>query len=62
MRPEHLNGMKAKSLNKKFKDRNFAANVSRELIDDITKTGLERSEFFAIAIEAMQGIAGEIGF
>jgi putative nucleotidyltransferase with HDIG domain len=60
MRPEKLNGMKASSLNKKFKDRNFAAKVSREFISDIEKTGLEKSEFFRIAIEAMQGISGEI--
>ncbi|MFC1810524.1 HD domain-containing protein [Patescibacteria group bacterium] len=61
MRPEKLNGMKAKSLNKKFKDRNFAAKVSREMINDIEKTGLERSEFFTIAIQAMQEISDEIG-
>lgn len=61
MRPEKIDGMQAGSLNKKFKDRGFAANVSREMIDDITKTGLERSEFFTIAIGAMQGIADEIG-
>jgi len=60
MRPDKLSGMKASSLNKKFKDKNFAANVSRELINDITTTGLERSDFFNIAIEAMQGIASEI--
>jgi uncharacterized protein len=61
MRPEKLNGMKASSLNKKFKDKNFAAKVSREFIQDIEKAGLEKSEFFALAIEAMQGISGEIG-
>ena len=62
MRPERLNGMKAKSLKKKFKDKKFAAAVSRELIGDIEKIGIERGEFFTIAIEAMQGIADEIGF
>lgn len=61
MRPEKLAGMKASSLNKKYKDKNFAAKVSRELIADIEKTGLERSKFFALAIEAMQAIAPEIG-
>ena len=61
MRPEKLQGMKASSLNKKFKAKHFAANVSRELIQDIEKVGLEKSEFFTIAIEAMQGIAEEIG-
>jgi len=61
MRPEKLNGMAASSLNKKFKDKSFAANVSREFISDIEKTGLEKSKFFEIAIRAMQSIQSEIG-
>jgi hypothetical protein len=61
MRPEKLEGMKAKSLNKKFKDKSFAATVPREIIADIEKTGIEKSEFFNIAIKAMQNISGEIG-
>ncbi len=61
MRPEKLEGMKASSLNKKFKDKSFAAKVSRELISDIEKTGLEKSKFFEIAIRAMQKISSEIG-
>ena len=60
MRPEKLKGMKASSLNKKFKDKSFAANVSRELIADIEKIGIEKSKFFEIAIKAMQSIASEI--
>lgn len=62
MRPEKLNGMKASSLNKKFKDKSFAANVNRSLISDIEKAGIEKSEFFTLAIEAIQEIAEEIGF
>jgi len=62
MRPEHIEGMKPKSLNKKFKDKNFAAKVSRELIADIEKTGIEKSRFFEIAIQAMKEISSEIGF
>ncbi|OIO45702.1 HD family phosphohydrolase [bacterium (Candidatus Gribaldobacteria) CG23_combo_of_CG06-09_8_20_14_all_37_87_8] len=62
MRPEKLAGMKANSLNKKLKDKSFAQNVSRELIADIEKAGLEKSKFFEIAIQAMQSIAPEIGF
>jgi len=61
MRPNKLEGMKASSLNKKFKDKNFAAKVSRELIADIEKIGMEKSTFFQIAIEAMQSISSEIG-
>ena len=61
MRPDKAEGMKAKSLNKKFKDKGFAANVSRELISDIEKTGLEKARFFEISIKAIQEIATEIG-
>ncbi len=61
MRPEKLNGMKASSLNKKFKDKSFAAPVSREFIADIEKAGIEKSTFFDLAIAAMKGIAVEIG-
>jgi len=60
MRPAKLDGMKASSLNKKFKDKKFAANVSREFIDDISNVGMERSAFFSVAIEAMQSISSEI--
>lgn len=61
MRPEKLEGMKASSLNKRFKEKRFAASVSRELIADIEKIGMEKSRFFEIAIRAMQSIAQEIG-
>lgn len=61
MRPEKLAGMTASSLNKKFKTKAFAANVSRELINDIEKTGLSKNEFFEIAIKAIQDIGREIG-
>ena len=60
LRPEKLERMKASSLNKRFKEKSFAANVSRELISDIEKIGLEKSRFFEIAIKAMQEIAEEI--
>jgi uncharacterized protein len=61
MRPEKLEGMKTSSLNKKFKDKSFAAKVSRELIADVEKTGLEKSKFFEISIKAIQDISSEIG-
>lgn len=63
MRPDKkLEGVKVKSIKKKLKDKSFAAKVNRDLINDIEKTGLDRSEFLQIAIDAMKGIAGEIGF
>ena len=61
MRPGKLDGASVKSLTKKLNDKSFAANVSRECINDIEKTGLERREFLEIALDAMKGIASEIG-
>ncbi|HDR04034.1 MAG TPA: HD domain-containing protein [Candidatus Marinimicrobia bacterium] len=54
-------GTKVSSINKKFKDRSFAASVNREFINDIEKVGLEKAKFFEMAIGAMSEIADEIG-
>ncbi|MCF7830873.1 HD domain-containing protein [Candidatus Gracilibacteria bacterium] len=62
MRPEKFQGASVKSLTKKFKDKSFAANVSREFINDIEKVGLERGEFFQLALDAMAEISDEIQF
>lgn len=62
VRPTGLEGMKAKSVRKKMKDKSFAAKVSRE---DITtgaeELGADLSEHIQFVIEAMQGITGELG-
>lgn len=54
--------VKVKSVTKKFKDRSFAALVSR---DDIAtgaeELGLEVSEHVGVVLEAMKGIASELG-
>ena len=54
--------VEAKSVRKKMKDKAFARNVSR---DDITKgaaeLGVELEEHIAFCIEAMKGIAKELG-
>ncbi|MBN2417552.1 HD domain-containing protein [bacterium] len=61
VRPDKtIAGAKAASVTKKLKDKSFAASVSREYINDIEKTGLERSAFIAMAIDAMTGIKDEI--
>jgi len=63
MRPDKkIEGAKVKSLNKKFKDKSFAAKVSREFINDIEKTGLTRAEFFEISLNALSEFAEELGF
>ena len=60
MRPNKFEDMQVKSLTKKFKDKAFAANVNRDFINDIEKAGLERGEFFKIAIDAIYEIKEEI--
>ncbi len=62
MRPDKkLEGAKVKSLKKKFKDKSFAAKVDREVIRECEKLDLELSEFLEISLDAMKGIADEIG-
>ena len=55
MRPTGLEGMDAKSLNKKFKDKKFAAGCSRDVIRrGAEMMGVELSELFDATIAAMQ--------
>ena len=55
MRPTGLVGMDAKSLNKKFKDKKFAAGCSRDVIRrGAEMLGMELSELFTKTIAAMQ--------
>lgn len=61
IRPEKMNGMKPKSLKKKMKAKAFAASVSREIIRECDKIGLELGEFFTIAIASVSAIADEVG-
>lgn len=53
--------VKPKSVVKRMKEKAFAASVKRENILECEKIGISLDEFAAIAIEAMAGIAGEIG-
>jgi len=61
VRPSRMEGMDAKSLKKKMKDKAFAASVNRETIGECQKLGLEPAEFFTIAIAAVAGIADKVG-
>ena len=55
MRPTGLEGMDAKSLNKKFKDKKFAAGCSRDVIRrGAEMLGMELPELFTRTIAAMQ--------
>ena len=53
LRPTGYEGMGAKSLKKKMKDKAFAASVSRENIKECEKIGLPLDEFLDLAIRAM---------
>jgi predicted hydrolase (HD superfamily) len=46
---------------KKFKKKDFARAIDRQLIYDIEKTGLTLEEFVEIALKALNEISGEIG-
>lgn len=63
LRPDKkIEGVKIKSVMKKFKSPAFAAKVSREFIRDAAEhAGMELNEFIGISIEAMANIAEELG-
>lgn len=61
VRPTRMQGMEAKSLKKKMKDKAFAASVCRETIKECEKIGLELGDFLTLSIGAITGIENEVG-
>lgn len=62
MRPTKLEGMKVKSVKKKFKSPSFAAGVNRQVIEEGSKMmGMDLSEITQIAIDAMRENSSEVG-
>ena len=61
VRPTRMQGMEAKSLKKKMKDKAFAASVCRETIKVCEKIGLELGDFLTLSIAAITGIEHEVG-
>jgi len=62
VRPDKkLSSVKLKSVKKRWKEKRFAAGASREGMAVCSELGLERDEFLGVALEAMQGIAAELG-
>ena len=53
VRPTGMEGMEAKSLKKKMKDKAFAASVNRDTIRECEKLGLTLDEFLTLSIAAM---------
>ncbi len=62
VRPEGINGMKVKSVKKKFKDSSFARGVNRDEVNQgVEELGVEFAEHVQLVIEAMTEIQDELG-
>ena len=61
VRPDKLSGLTAKSVMKRFREKSFAAGVNREQLTQCREIGLDLEEFISLGIEAMKGIAAELG-
>jgi len=61
VRPDKLNGLTTKSVMKRFREKSFAAGVNREQVAQCQEIGLELEEFIGLGIEAMKGIASDLG-
>ena len=62
VRPDKkLDGLTAESLMKRFGEKRFAAGARREQIAACSGLGLGLGEFVALGLEAMQGVAEQIG-
>jgi len=62
VRPDKkLAGVEARSVMKRFKEKSFAAGANREQISQCSELGLELDEFIELGLEAMKGIAADLG-
>ena len=62
VRPDKkLEGLTTKSLIKRFGEKRFAAGADREQIAKCREIGLELEEFIELGLEAMKGIAEDLG-
>ncbi len=63
MKPDNLQTLEARSVNKKLKDKKFAEKVSREDIElGVSEMGVDRDEHIQFVIDSLRPIAGELGF
>jgi putative nucleotidyltransferase with HDIG domain len=56
-----LADVKAESVSKKFKDKDFARGAERDRILVCEQIGIPRNEFFEIALSGLKEVAGQIG-
>lgn len=62
VRPDKkLASVEAKSIRKRFKEKSFAAGANRENIAKCDEIGLELDDFIQLGLDAMKGVAGELG-
>lgn len=61
MPSKQVSDLKVQSIQKKFKKKDFARNVSRERVDFCQKIDLDRTRFFELGLMAVQSIAKDIG-
>ena len=58
---KRLKNVKAKSILKRMKQKDFARRVNREQIELCEKIGLNLADFAELSLRAMQGISDELG-
>ena len=56
-----LSSVKVSSVTKRMKEKGFARSVSRDIIMECEKIGLDLNRFAEIALKAMQEIAADLG-
>ncbi|MDT8418875.1 MAG: HDIG domain-containing protein [Desulfuromonadales bacterium] len=56
-----LSSVKAKSVRKRIKEKAFAAGANRDIIKECELIGLPIADFCDLCVEAMQGIADDLG-
>ncbi|HDQ41328.1 MAG TPA: HDIG domain-containing protein [Desulfonatronum sp.] len=61
VRPTKLEGLGAKSLKKKMKDKAFAAAVNREIIKECHQLGLDLDDFLEGAVASISSVADQVG-
>ncbi|HPD55758.1 MAG TPA: HD domain-containing protein [Smithellaceae bacterium] len=62
VRPDKkLAQVEAKSIKKRFKEERFAAGANRAQIAQCSAIGLELDEFIALGLDAMKGVAQDLG-
>lgn len=63
VRPDNLQGLQAKSVRKKLKQASFAAAVNRDdILRGAEELQVELNEHIDFCVQAMQGIAADLGF